>query len=101
MSEGRIHAFGRLLRNPSLPPALAPLVEERIEAAKGDIAFIRGRRAFRERNAASAAEYFNEVLKYRRSTKLWMVARALKFCPWLLFGLFSLRARLSSRYRKA
>jgi glycosyltransferase involved in cell wall biosynthesis len=99
MFEGQIHAFEKLLRNAALSPALATLLERRIETARGDIAFYSGKHAFREGNAASAAAHFTEALKYRRSPKLWMVARLLTTCPWLLYAAFSLRARLSSRYR--
>lgn len=101
MIEGRIHAFVKLSNNPALPRTLVPLVEERIEAANGDLAFLRGKQAFREGNARQAAALLTEALKYRKSTKLWIVTRLLKVFPWLLYVFVWLRARLFSRYRNA
>jgi glycosyltransferase involved in cell wall biosynthesis len=92
MWEGRMHAYLKLRENKLFPPALLPLLEQRIAATKGDIALARGKIAFQDRNFSLAARYVSEASSYRHSARLSAIAVLLKACPKLLYGLNRLRA---------
>ena len=99
MQEGRIYAFTKLLNSGSLPDSLTPIVEEKIEASRAEIALCDGKQAFKDRKFALAAECLNKASAFHRSLRLGMIARLLAVCPSLLYFAFSLRSHMFHRFR--
>jgi hypothetical protein len=101
MYEGRMYAYRKLLDNSALPPALVPLLQQRIATTSGDIALARGKEAFRGQNFALAGRCLAEASRHRGSIRLWALSMLLKTFPKLLYGLSRLRARLFARHKDA
>jgi glycosyltransferase involved in cell wall biosynthesis len=101
IAAGRIYAFTKLLSNVSLQPKLVPLIDDKIKTARADIALLNGKEALREGNVLLAATHIADAAKYKQNLRLGIIARLLRTFPWLVYAVFSLRARFWRRYRSA
>jgi hypothetical protein len=94
MSEGLLRACDKLTSSPALPPGMATLIEQKRITTKFDLALTHGRRAFRQGNDRLAAACLEEAVGYRKSARLWLLAKLMKLCPSLLRAASALRCRL-------
>jgi glycosyltransferase involved in cell wall biosynthesis len=101
MWEARLRVYRKLEGNPALPSALAPLLQQRITATRGDIALAQGKEALERGDFAVASARLSDAAQLRRDKRLSLIALLLKVNPKLVHGLTRLRTRLFTRYRNA